>query len=1026
MFLTASPALAQTDAFWNTAVSGDWDNAALWSTNPEYPNNGSPNPGDTYNAIIDAAGSAYTVTGNVPVTLDNFTINAVDATFAMNADLTVNGVFDVQNGMVQATTLQLTAASLNIGASADFRVRSMSLRDTEVTGTVKVVDWGTDDGLLYWAGSSTLNNGVISLAGQVERSVLQIVSPHADGTSIAGIGEVVMNNTGDLATSYYPGGINHIYGLTNSGDHFVIESGITIRTGLGSGTLHSTRIRNEGVIAANTAGQWLDVEPSFFLENNGSLVADNGGALTVYQFKGDTGNLTVGDDSSITLVSDFDGFTYNQAASLGTNASLLFIGDFVIDTAIDFQTGGTLGLAGDWTSTFAINVENSSLHIYGGQFTSSLVTVSNSQVTIGQYNTGPPAITTAMLEDINHGNNTLTLDGRFDNTGDVFDLTDWNGDVTMAESSSIFGGQVISSDGSKLVGSEGGDFHDVDIQADVDITDGTITLSGQSSLSGDLYSRSGLVNLRNTFVNNGLVDAFNSDVQIGSNGEVWTNNGTIVVNGGDLTINGATANFGDITVNFGDYYLAGALTTADWESAIGNHVSMILGTSSKTGILENAGDVLLLNPVTGSLTIEYGFIRGGAISLRDGSTINVNPGGIFRLEDGVLLSGEINHINTNNFSISGGLQLLVGAIGLYDNDAEYNINNVMSFTGSDQAVTGVGIIRFDGPGDAHEIVTRGSILTIGDGIEIETTGGGGSLRAEAVSSDGENGGYINQGLIRATGAGRSIAFANLSLLENTGTLEAVNGGHLQIDSPDDWSNDGVIHLDNGSVAITGNTFTNNAGGQIEGVGTFDVSGTTFINNGTVSPGLSPGGLQIVGNWTQGADASMLIEVGQSTHDQLMIDGDMTLGGELQVVIIGNPTPQVGATFTIITADQVFGQFADLLLSVFNGIYSFDVQYAADAVTLEVFAYLLTGDANNDGVVDAADILAVEENLGSLGTDDGTLLGDANDDGRVDGLDWLAVEQHFGDVLSIPSPTVPEPATLTILAACLLACRERRR
>lgn len=89
-----------------------------------------------------------------------------------------------------------------------------------------------------------------------------------------------------------------------------------------------------------------------------------------------------------------------------------------------------------------------------------------------------------------------------------------------------------------------------------------------------------------------------------------------------------------------------------------------------------------------------------------------------------------------------------------------------------------------------------------------------------------------------------------------------------------------------------------------------------------------------------------------------------------------------------------------------------------------FLQLLLGDANNDGVVDAADFLAVESNLGSVGADDGFLLGDANDDGRVDGSDWIAVEKYFG--ASLGSPAVPEPATGVLMLGLAIAGTLRRR
>jgi len=91
----------------------------------------------------------------------------------------------------------------------------------------------------------------------------------------------------------------------------------------------------------------------------------------------------------------------------------------------------------------------------------------------------------------------------------------------------------------------------------------------------------------------------------------------------------------------------------------------------------------------------------------------------------------------------------------------------------------------------------------------------------------------------------------------------------------------------------------------------------------------------------------------------------------------------------------------------------------------VMPALLSGDANNDGVVDHLDFLTVEQNMGAMGAASGRLLGDANDDGRVDGADLLAVERHFGSVLG-GGATTPEPASGLLLLAAAIGGLTRRR
>ena len=70
---------------------------------------------------------------------------------------------------------------------------------------------------------------------------------------------------------------------------------------------------------------------------------------------------------------------------------------------------------------------------------------------------------------------------------------------------------------------------------------------------------------------------------------------------------------------------------------------------------------------------------------------------------------------------------------------------------------------------------------------------------------------------------------------------------------------------------------------------------------------------------------------------------------------------------------------------------------------------LIGDANGDGQVTGADLIAVQQNFGNSG--DPGISGDANNDGLVTGADLISVQQNFGKAAAVP---VPEPATAAAL------------
>jgi hypothetical protein len=83
-----------------------------------------------------------------------------------------------------------------------------------------------------------------------------------------------------------------------------------------------------------------------------------------------------------------------------------------------------------------------------------------------------------------------------------------------------------------------------------------------------------------------------------------------------------------------------------------------------------------------------------------------------------------------------------------------------------------------------------------------------------------------------------------------------------------------------------------------------------------------------------------------------------------------------------------------------------------------------GDANDDGLVTGADMLAVQQNFGRLGDAYGLTPGDANNDGRVSGRDVITIMENFGNTSTFAPVAVPEPSIL--LCAMLLLTRHPAR
>jgi T5SS/PEP-CTERM-associated repeat protein len=216
----------------------------------------------------------------------------------------------------------------------------------------------------------------------------------------------------------------------------------------------------------------------------------------------------------------------------------------------------------------------------------------------------------------------------------------------------------------------------------------------------------------------------------------------------------------------------------------------------------------------------------------------------------------------------------------------------------------------------------------------------------------------------------------------SGSVGGVNGGV------------GVVTVANGGV-LQATNLTIGANGAVRGDGTIVGS---VQNGGLVSPGTSPGALNIDGNYTQTADGELLIELAASSYDQLLVTSDATLAGSLTVNLIDGFTPSIGQMFTILTADDVDGVFGtEPPPTTLN--FGFNVIYNAQSVVLTVFS-ALPGDYNGNGTVDAADYVVWRKT-----------------DGTQPGYDtWRT---HFGETVGTAgdSPSqaaVPEPATLMVL------------
>jgi len=152
---------------------------------------------------------------------------------------------------------------------------------------------------------------------------------------------------------------------------------------------------------------------------------------------------------------------------------------------------------------------------------------------------------------------------------------------------------------------------------------------------------------------------------------------------------------------------------------------------------------------------------------------------------------------------------------------------------------------------------------------------------------------------------------------------------------------------------------------------------------------------------------------------------VTLGGTLHLTLADGAEGEnlLGRTFDLfnwnglLSEDNRFGA----IVSLPGYLWDTSKLYTTGEVTLTAIS--LAGDANGDGVVDAADYIILKRNFGKPGA---KAQGDLSGDGKVDWADLQILMSNFGAGGGSAPAAAPEPATLTLLTLGGLALIRRRR
>lgn len=201
------------------------------------------------------------------------------------------------------------------------------------------------------------------------------------------------------------------------------------------------------------------------------------------------------------------------------------------------------------------------------------------------------------------------------------------------------------------------------------------------------------------------------------------------------------------------------------------------------------------------------------------------------------------------------------------------------------------------------------VLNIDDGRIFNIDGGeininGDNLTIGYTTSEGLHGIANQSGSIIRKTSGLGTSSVNLEHLLNVGSI-----------------------INNYGTLAFGEPFLSNSNGILSGTGSFQFP-ESYVFNGDINPGNSPGTLTFVGDLETSASAIFNIEIdgpnANTEHDQVIITGDATLEGTINVQL--GYLPPNDASFEIIVANTISQcNFPAQVTTNYNGTdYTFDV------------------------------------------------------------------------------------------------------
>ena len=899
-------------------------------------------------------------------------------------------------------------------------------------------------------GVTVTNYGAIDVDLNASGAILTL----DDGTTVYG-GTLTIGSSGELDVELGSNGGNGAtldgvtvtnYGaidvdLNASGAILTLDDGTTISGGTltigsssgaiqGAGTIGTgVALQNDagGTIDADVSGQTLTINTGNTVQNAGTLEATSGGILQIEDGVDNTGTLEA-NGGTIELGSNFNFIAGNDneneivTLANGGTLQLDYPANFANpgDTISGFASGDAIDLPSLTYSSSEYAVWNQAagtLRLYNG------ATVEDSFQLSGSYSSGDFAVT-ANGSGPNAGTDVVWVDTWTGGGSDQnwLDPADWSSGVpASSDQAQIGGGYTVSLAGTTTVGSLV-----LASTAALDITSGTLTVSGEGSVNAGMIDLSGgatlafdgnvdnlggtvettggdnsLLSLTNATIANGTLSLGATDTLSVGNGDKAALDDVSVTNAGNINVApGAT-----LTLDDGTTVSGGTLTLDDLTSRLDIEPGSSSIDVTLDGVTVTNAGVIVVDPGLTDLILSGGTtINGGTLTIGfDAGEVDISGSATF-----------------DNVGVNNGFVLQI------DNDATLTVAAIVVFEGGGEVSMGPGSEIAEASTDTGAIV----YLDNSDNV-IEGTGQIGAGTGLLTLTN------FADGTIDANISGQTLTLDTGAAIANAGTLEATSGGILQIDDTVNEVNEfgtGTIEVNGGTVEITSNanasgdsvTFTGTGGtlqldssesygGTIAHFGGNDVVDLTDLTFSSTETDIwnSAAGTLTIANGTQTATVSL---AGSYAQDDFALTADNNGNTE----VIASPT-----TVTVSGGsgnDAVEGSTiaATLGSSLQNVVYTWldngiDVQtgagdsYTVGGDTGHTLALLISfTDPNNSNQTDTVTAYA------------GTIMPPPTDSWTGGGAsgDWYDANNWSDGVPGPYTPVVIDPGSTLILSGMI--------